>query len=261
MRARRGIFVGLIAAFCLLFTLPAGAVTLKDPRLSVDFPEDYIIITRDTVKKNIAYVEHIGHSSDSFLRFMTADSVVLYAATANNADQFQIKVSDSDFSGSVYDLSTLSEADLALTAEALTAQFSGEGALLFADWVTANEVSYYRIATKNGDAQHPYCTVQYITIANGSYYVFAYYNSTAALSDENAALMDRVMGTFRFERRTLSGIDRATSMFQTVLVVTGIVVLAVIAVVIIITFVRDANDSFRRRERVEMTIKRRSRRN
>ena len=264
----------LLAALCALSFMPqamAAPVVISDPALTVSFPEGFIVLTRDNLNQNKQYLEHIGHTTESFKRVVMGDvagtggnagstgPLKIYAASADNANQFHLNAYGNDFSRLVDDIDSLTEAQRAEMENGLKASF-GDG-LLFFGRAEINGVPFYRLGARGETAdKKPYCAVQYVTLVNEKYYVLTYYNSADSLSEADTAMADNAAATLNINRKTGGATDTAVSIMQSVVIIAGIVVLAIVGGYIIVSIVSDVRERTRQTEREKLVIKRRTRR-
>jgi len=262
---RRALFFVLLFALCALSLMPqamAAAITVNNPAITASFPDDFVVLTRSNLSQNRAYLEHIGHTVESFKRVvMEGDEgpLKIYAASADNANQFHIKAYGNDFSGLVGDIDSLTDAQRTEMENSLKASF--DSGLLFFGKAEINSVPFYRLGAKGETSdKKPYCAMQYVTLANGKYYVLTYYNSAAGLSDADIAAADKVAASLNINRKTGGVTDTAVSIVQSIVIFAGIIVLFVTGIYIVVSIIGDVRERTRQTEREKLVIKRRTRR-
>lgn len=231
-------FITLLVAAALLFAaaVPAAAVSISDSAevMSAKLPDDYLVITSANLQKRAEILAHWGHSVDSFKRMMNEKNIFVYAMDKGSRNQFQLKSWVTDAATAIGDLAIVSEEALGQSMAAIAGEI-GEGALLDSRVVYADKQPFFKFTVDVGD----FCYVQYLTVCDSRFYALVYYNDTAELTPEQAALADEVFATVEVDSAYSSGLFSSSNVFTVILL--GSVMLAAAAgiVWVIATFIQD----------------------
>lgn len=247
---------------CLLFlTLPCGAlaetVSLSDPKVRLEIPDGYTVLLPDNLKENGEFLDKLGHTAKSFKNYMEERNMLLVAATDDNTRQIQLKTWETNFSREIGDLSSLDSQELDRAADTLLAQEADESLLSWGR-VTRGGVAYLKSTAKVTEQQADFCYIQYVTVRDGRYFALVYYNFGGELTQEQEAEADALLSSLVLPEKEKSFLAGGNYIVQMVIVGALILAAAVIAVLLVVSFVRDIR--YRQREdaqTVHIKIKRR----
>lgn len=231
--------ISLTAAFLLMFAvaLPVSAKqSFKDDSLgiSVEFDDDYIVLTPSNLSSNKEYLNSIGHSVSSFKKRMNESGMVYYAAPKDNSCQFQVKMSEDDFSSVTKDLTSLSDDARGRVLDTVTEKLSAEGEIISGSVDVSNGTAYIKTAVKADG----FCYIQYITVAKGKYYSLTFYNNSSTLSESEEKAARDVFSTLTVKReKTSTGI--ASYVLTIAAISIAILAAVILCVFVIYSFVRD----------------------
>lgn len=226
---------------CLVLALFTVAVTasplnIKEHKLSIQFPDEYTVITPDTLRKHSEFIEHLHHSVNSFKQHMQNSNMIAFAATQRNDRQFQIKTWQTDFSKEIVTLKNL-DTDSAYNAISALISEIPEESLKGWNFIDVNSQPFYEIRVEADG----FCFLQYVTIQNGNYYAVVYYNNLSNQLDSNSVDEARsVVNTLVIEQnKPLFDILDGNTVIQIIITAIIIIAAAVAVVLIIISFIRD----------------------
>jgi hypothetical protein len=222
------------------FALPVSAVSVKmsDEGFSVEVPDEYTVLTASNLSKNKDFLTGLGHTSESFRRSMDEADIVMYAATADNRRQMQVKIWTSDFSELTGDLSQLSGEAAEQALASIGGDIGGSGQLLDSQQIIRGEMRFFRF-TVRVDGGLPFCYIQYLTVLNGKFYSLVYYNAESSLTAEQQSEAEAAFNSFTVQKQRSVGIVDGNTLLQ--IVIGGIVIAAAaaLAVYLIVSLYRD----------------------
>lgn len=245
MKRLLALLLSLILAIGLI--APAAALTDEEAvgLFSLDPGEDYTVLDRTNLRRNSEFLERLGYTVTAFKKAMEEGDVYLYAATADNDRQVQVKcwAGEEDVAQRIEDLTYLPEEKRDLAREELGKQAAGEGELLAAETIEREGQLFFRfrvrsdVALESDEAAIGYCFDEYLTISDGRFCALIYYNAAAAFSAADEKESARLFAAFSVAPTPAKTDWRnfALRVFAAVLLVAA----AAAAVYILSTFVRD----------------------
>ena len=241
--------LALLAALILALGLiwPASALTDSEVAalFSFDPGEGYTLLTRDNLNRNREFIERLGYTVSTFRKAMEEGDVYLYAASADNDRQVQVKswgVADG-IAQKIVDLAYLPEEERDLARDELGAQAAAGGTLLAAETVERQGQVFFRyrvrsdVDLESDESAIGYCFDEYLTVANGRFCALLYYNASTTFSAADEAESKALFDAF-----TVAPTPEETDWRSAALRIFAAVLLlaaAVVAVFILSTFVRD----------------------
>lgn len=249
-----------LLAVCLVaalgFCVNAFAAENKKFGVSVAFPEEYTVLTEDTLRENREFLEHIGHTTESFRKKMEEGGILFYAATQDNRRQLQLKTWTSDFSETAQDFTRLSEDALASARDTLLRQLDEPGqTIMNTAQITAGSLIYLRITAQVTGGDRDFCYIQYLTLANGRFYALVYYNDEPELSAAQQQEAESVFSTLSVQKKKSGGTFAGGTVAQSILIVAVIIVAGVVAGMITVSFVREIRSRRMEPEQIPDRIK------
>lgn len=239
----------LLLALLLAVALIAPAAALTDDEVaalfSFDPGEGYTTLDRTNLRRNSEFLERLGYTVSTFKKAMEEGDVYLYAASADNDRQAQVKswgVEDG-IAQKIVDLSYLPEEELSLARDELGKQAAGSGELLESETVERDGQVFFRFRVRSdvsleSDASAiGYCFEEYLTVANSRFCALLYYNAARDFSAADEAESARLFAAFTV-KPTPEATDwrgLALRIFAALLLLAA----AVAAVFILSSFVRD----------------------
>lgn len=227
-----------VLALLFSFSVSAAPVQIKEQKITVDIPEGYVILTPDTLKKQTDFIEHLGHSTESFKTYMKNAGMLLYAATEDNTRQIQVKSWQTDFSKEIGDLSSLDSEALEQAAAALITERPGE-ILLSKQQIRLGNSTYFEMTARVAGKQSDFCYVQYVTIQNGSLYALVYYNIGSELTAAQMSEARGLLSGFSVEKRSEGALSGSNVLLQIVIISAVILAASVLAVLMLLSFIKD----------------------
>lgn len=230
------LFMLCLGFLLFTFTVNASPLYIKEHKLTIQFPDEYTVITPGTLRKHSEFIEHLQHSVNSFRQHMQNSNMIVFAATRRNDRQFQIKTWQTDFSKEIVTLKNL-DTDSAYDAISTLLTDMPEEALKGWNYIDVNNQPFYEIRV---EAEN-FCFLQYVTIQNGSYYAVVYYNNLSNQLDSASVNEARaVVNTLTIEPdKPLFDILDGNTVIQIIITATIIIAAAAVVVLIIITFIKD----------------------
>ena len=181
----------IITAFCIIltsvFSASAQTVSLTGANVSVNLPGAFTAVTNAPadINSHSDFIGTLGHSVSSFAAFLDEADILIFAATADNQRQVQIKSYTTEFSSEIKELSALDgdEESLNTAAERLVT-VGGNETLKGISRVKTGDGRLYIKIEKLINASADYSCMQYVTVTGGKYYSMVYYNFGGAFTDE-----------------------------------------------------------------------------
>ena len=187
----------LVAAITMIrvFSLTASAKSVSNSEwdVEIDLPDEYIVLTTQTLSKNTEFIESIGHSKESLKKAMNSGNIIFYAANEKNTKQFHVKCWKTDFSERIGNLHSLS-------GESREATLDSIKKILFSNSFTYGESLFLKLAVSvKGD--NPFCYIQYITVLAGNFYSLVYYNAHSYLTVAEQKEADSVLSALKINAK------------------------------------------------------------
>ncbi len=227
----------IISIFAVIVFGAIAAIFLsqKKDEISITFPENYVVISEDTVSDNVEFIENLGYSNDSFIAFLHEGNVCYFAADESNSMQFTLSAYSTDLSEEIGNLSEFSETSFATLAQKL-----GLKGYTGVTVKNKEKESFYELFHPSSEREE-YVSLQYVTIKNGKYYVLNYYGSQKELGDEEYKTVRNVLDSLQIEdnKGLISSIKEgdALAYFYAILAflvsVLGVVVIVLLSISII----------------------------
>ena len=241
--------LALLLSLILVIGLIAPAAALTDEEasglFSLDPGEDYTVLDRTNLRRNSEFIERLGYTVSTFRKAMEEGDVYLYAATADNDRQVQVKcwAGEEDVAQRIEDLNYLPVDKRDLVRQELGQQLAGEGDLLAAETVEREGQIFFRfrvrsdVALESDEAAIGYCFDEYLTITDGRFCALLYYNAATTFSAADEKESARLFAAFSVDPTPEKTDWRnfALRIFAALLLIAA----AVGAVYILSTFVRD----------------------
>ena len=130
---KKRIAAALLAALLSLgwvLSASASSVTANNGKISLTLPDKYTTVenTASSIADHADFISTLGHSTDSFTSYLKEAGILLFAATADNTSQVQIKSWSTDFSEKLGNLALFSDDEDSLNqaAESLVTESTGE---------------------------------------------------------------------------------------------------------------------------------------
>lgn len=164
----------IFTLFSLIFSFAASAEThTVAGGVQITLPEDYTLLTDETLKANEEIITELGHSLSSLRRYMEENRILFIAVDTQNQNQVQLGAFETDFSKDIGDLSGLKAEDLeTIGSRIINGSF---------EIISVNNWVYYKTKV---DGLVGYATVQYVTLKNGMLYTLNYYGSDSTVANE-----------------------------------------------------------------------------
>ena len=224
--------------FCVFFsaiflTLNCLAFSNKDLNLSFTTPNGYTELNQKNAKKNPELLELLGHSKESFAKYLEDNDICYFALTPKNKEQIIIKTFETDFSKELKDLSAGDENDETLVKAIVPKDASAYSV------VTLQGTKYFQIIFKNTDSGGAFTAVQYLTVRNKKFYSICFNFSEKNLSRETLNNSFNMAKSLKIKNTLAAAVWSAQDILILMLIVLGIIGITVIIGLIIYSFVKD----------------------
>ena len=261
LRQAAALFAACLTAFLLPLSAAAQTASLPDAKISLELSDAYTVLTKDNLKKQVEFLDRLGHTPTSFSQHMKDRHILLVAATEDNTRQVQVKSYETDFSKKIGELSRLDSDSLAQATETLLAQNAGDELLTYGP-VTKGDLVFLKSVNRVGkisDKQTDFCYIQFSTIRNGKYYALVYYNASGELTESQADEAASILSSLTLpKKKGESLLVGSNEIIQIVIVGVLLVAAFVILIVLIVSFIKDVRARKREDEQtVHIRIKRR----
>ena len=226
----------------LMLTVTAYAASREyasdDYGFSVALPEDYTVIDRDNLSKNKDFIEDLGYTANSFSTKLEQANIVMYAATADNSHQVNVKRWQSDFSQEIDSLAKLKEEprQTALDTMAKSITDKSNNQLLDASVEKVGDAVYLRYVVR---ADGKFCYTEYITVVNKYCYSLVYYNSSAEFTEAELSERDKIIESFKIDNESTTDFLGINIVVIRIISAVAVIAAVIFAVYIISSFVRD----------------------
>lgn len=218
--------------------LPVGAQTVSDAahNVTLALPDDYRVVTADTLDDQADYLETLGHSVDSFRQYFRQDGLLFFAASPDRARQVELRCLQTEFAEQVGDLSLLDEATAARMADSLIAADTRAGWKL----IEQDGLRFYEISTATSDSGGRFCALQYVTVRNGLLYDLTCYSAGETLTEADRTAAASLLAGLSIPKQSGSfSLFDAESIFLTVLIWAAILAALAAAGFLLYTFYAD----------------------
>ncbi|MGI6269215.1 MAG: hypothetical protein ACOYKJ_01555 [Candidatus Howiella sp.] len=251
---KKRIAAALLAALLSLgwvLSASASSVTANNGKISLTLPDKYTTVenTASSIADHADFISTLGHSTDSFTSYLKEAGILLFAATADNTSQVQIKSWSTDFSEKLGNLALFSDDEDSLNqaAESLVTESTGETVIGISRVAKSDGTLSLRIE-KLVSAERDFSYLQYVTILDGRYYALVYYNFGGAFTEIQRNEAESLFASLSIAQKNTVSIS-GNHALGTVLLWVAIGVLAVFSIILMISLIRDFR--LRRIERVK----------
>ncbi len=226
---------------CLLLLIPfngsalaEGVVaTVKEHKLSLILPEGAVILNEETAEDHKEWITSFGYTVASFTNYLKMNSILLFATEPESGLQISVKTWDSEFSKSTEDMAYLSDEAMRSVARELVRV---KGASY--KTVIVNGMQLLEIRSSGKDSGGSFCSVQYVTIRNGSFYSVNHAFAGPLNQEKVQQAWDSIVSLQIKDTVTAPAWDMA-SIFETILI-SALILLALFAIgVVLYSFVQD----------------------
>ena len=225
----------LALALALSLCLPVAAASVSGGGISLDMPDDYLIITPDTAKDNAEAAKVLGFTEKTLKTHMQDNGMLFLALTGNNTKQIQLRellCSEDSFAAKIGDLSLLDNEDIRNSAAILLENANLEGSTKYQVVANSGGLKAIKI-TSSGDT---FMSEQYITVRNGKIYSLVGFDAPGA----NTEYLADIFETLRIDKqRSGFTVAKGAQVVTTIIVVALVAVAIIVIVRLIASFVTD----------------------
>lgn len=228
----------VVASVSFTFTVLAAdkKVTVAEHDLSLSFPEEYVLLNTETASDEKELIESYGYTVSSFKSYLKTNQIIMFATDSATKTQISIKSWISDFSSDAGDMSYLSDEALSSVAKELVT-VSGASYKT----VSVNSMDLLEIRSSGNDSGGNFCSIQYVTIRNGAFYSVNFAFSGELDNSKVQKAWDTIC-TLNIKDNLTKNAWNVSSIFEMILIWALIIVAIVAAIVVIISFIRDAQN-------------------
>lgn len=235
----------LLSALLLIFiiafsSLSVSAAEVKDSEnaLSITIPDDYVVLKKDNAKEKVDFIESLGYSVDSFKASLlptknNPTETLFLAVKQNKESQIALKTWATDFSKKVVDFSGLDDSSLFKTAEELISTEKTNKKI-----VLANGMKLVEVRSESKDSGGDFCSVQYLTVRSGRFYSLNFTFPGKIDAQKVQSAWDTLVTMHIGNNQEAASWD-FDSILTMVILGVGILVSLIVAVLIIISVVKD----------------------
>ena len=245
----------LIAVLLVIFALTVNVLAFEDNDTHFKFttPEGFTELSPANIKKseNQMFLTLLGHSKESFTNYFNNNNVKYFALTGDNTSQIMVRVTSTDFTEALNNMSSVDDAKLKDIAKV----FLPENAPYAK--VQTNGTVYLQTVSSNSDSGGSFSSVTYVTVKNGMLYtiVFSYSNTSDIQS-----VLDKSYGNminFTIKDQNATSVWSFENVLSVVLIGFGAIAVTVFIVIIVISFIKDIRRKAKEDASGEFKIKRR----
>ncbi len=245
--------------FCWTLSASAAGVTADGGNVRLTLPDKYTAVenTAASISEHASFIGTLGHSTDSFSSYLKEAGILLFAATADNTSQIQVKSWTTDFSEKLGNLALFSDDEESLNkaAESLVTESEGEQVKGISRVAKSDGTLSLRIE-KLVSAERDFSYLQYVTILDGRYYALVYYNFGGELTDAQRSEAEAIFSSLSITQKNTVSIGGG-NLLGTVLLWAAIGILAIFSVVLAVSLIRDFRIRRMERARTGEKIQRR----
>ncbi len=218
-----------INIFC--FTAVAQLVN-AEKNVSVEIPAAYTVINENNVLEYSDYLDEIGHTKSSFVKYIKDNRICLFAVDASNKHQITISNAETEFSKNTEDLSLLEDVYIGRIVSKIVGSEHP-----YYDLVMVNGVKFIRVTSVLNSSSGNYVTAQYITVKNGKLYTFTYSVIGEYLSAQDSAELEQIINGLKISsEKSKPTVAKIEGVAITVVISIIIIGLAILAIYISYTF-------------------------
>lgn len=203
-----------------MLTVPVFAAS---GNIEITAPKDFYSYKSGQNAEDTAKI--LGMTASELEKYCSDNGIVFIAVNEENTKQIRVSVAESAFSGSIGNLSNLSEDKITALIPDITGADSGE-------IVTKNGQSFIKTTETLSDFGGEYSVISYVTVAAKKDYVLSFYTATGTSTD----YVEKVFKSFSADDFYKE--SNPKSYFGYV-IIAAIALLALVSAYIIFTLVRD----------------------
>lgn len=212
----------IVCAFLavLMLTVPVFAAS---GNIEITAPKDFYCYKSGQNAEDTAKI--LGMTASELEKYCSDNGIVFIAVNGDNTKQIRLSVAESAFSGSIGNLSNLSEDKITALIPDITGADSGE-------IVTNNGQSFIKTAETLSDSGGEYSVINYVTVAAKKDYILSFYTASGTSTDYAGEVFDS-LSSEDFYKET----DQKS--YFGYVIIAAIALLALVSAYIIFTLVRD----------------------
>lgn len=171
--------------------------------------------------------EIVGLDKDRLESYLEDNGIVYFAANSDNTKQIRISVGESEFSGSVINLSNLSDDKITALMPDITGSREIRG-----DIVEKDGQKFVKTQISTSDSGGKYTVIQYITVAAKKNYVLSFYTS----ENEDTDYTETLFKTYKSDDFYSEKSDKGGYGY---IILGAVILLCLVSAYIIFTLIRD----------------------
>ena len=171
--------------------------------------------------------EIVGLDKAKLESYLEDNGIVYFAANSDNTKQIRISVGESEFSGSVINLSNLSDDKITALMPDITGSREIRG-----DIVEKDGQKFVKTQISTSDSGGKYTVIQYITVAAKKNYVLSFYTS----ENEDTDYTETLFKTYKSDDFYSEKIDKSGYGY---IILGAVILLCLVSAYIIFTLIRD----------------------
>lgn len=199
----------------------------SDKQVSFSVPDGYTELTAANIKNHEEELNLLGYSEDSFKKYLEKNNILFIAINDDNTSQITLREYGDGLSFEISDLDDYSDSDIDILAKSLVPKNS----LYYK--VSVNGTKYMQIISKNTDSGGAFCSVNYLTVKNGTFYSLLFNYSESSLSKENLDNSFNAINALLIKADSPSG----NWSFTDILLFIGAMILLFLLIAVIITII------------------------
>lgn len=203
-----------------MLTVPVFAAS---GNIEITAPKDFYCYKSGQNAADTAKI--LGMTASELEKYCSDNGIVFIAVNEENTKQIRVSVAESAFSGSIGNLSNLSEDKITALIPDITGADSRE-------IVTNNGQSFIKTAETLIDSGGEYSVISYVTVAAKKDYVLSFYTASGTSTDYTGEVFDSLSSEDFYK-------DTDQKSYFGYVIIAAIALLALVSAYIIFTLVRD----------------------
>ena len=255
LKAKSIIIIAFISAVLIIFSSLVISFFIKQNSVpTIEYPKDFLVITKDNSEEYEDYLHSLGYSIESFDKYLTDKGILSFSGNADNSIQFRLTENETDTSKEIVSFESKTEKEIEAIGKALFKD-SYNGI------IEKGENTFIEALTLNGKGNEKYCTLQYLTIKNGKIYSLNYYGSKTSVPKEEVAMVYETLESLEIPEtgNVFANFSRGSGGRIGYIILIGIVIIfGLISIILIsISLIRDLNIHLSNDNQENIKIKRR----
>lgn len=235
MKKRFFCVIFIITILLSIFSVSAYAQEVKKYNIKFDLPDDFIVLTEESVKENSDAIKSLGFTNETFKSYITSNHIALFASVQDKSYQISLNVNKTEFTEKTDNLIYFDDEYIARILPELVGKKVSTNEIK-----TINDSKYVVIENKGADSAGEFSYIQYITIKNQRLYTVTFSFNDLQITNGNReyaeSLMKRLIISATKEKITMKSLNNVAAYIVLILV---IIILVLVVAYFVYTIVKD----------------------